>query len=110
MAASYIPATAAEAGGAAELAATRKHVKYSELEKRYIFVPVAVETLGPLNNEGLDFISELGRRLTLVAGDIRETGFLFQSLSVTVQRFNAVAIQGTMSKLPDVEERRHQHY
>jgi Reverse transcriptase (RNA-dependent DNA polymerase) len=110
VAASYIPATAAEAGGAAELAAKRKHVKYSELEKRYIFVPVAVETLGPLNNEGLDFISELGRRLTLVAGDIRETGFLFQSLSVTVQRFNAVAIQGTMSKLPDVEERRHQHY
>ena len=106
LAASYIPASASEAGGAAELAAKRKLVKYAELQTSYNFVPVAVETLGPINSEGLTFISELGRRLTAITGDIRETNFLYQSLSVTVQRFNAVAFQGTLSKLPDAAERR----
>ena len=44
VAASYITETAAAAGGAAEIAATRKHAKYSELERQYTVVPVAVET------------------------------------------------------------------
>src|SRR5688572_15537800 len=105
VAASYITGTAAEAGAATEIAAKRKHAKYTELQRRYIFIPVAVETLGPLNMEGFAFISELGRRLTTTTGDNRETRFLFQSLSVTVQRFKAVAFQGTMSKLPDGGER-----
>ena len=100
IAVSYISETALEAGGAAEKAATRKHTKYSDLQRIYTFVPVAVETLGPINREGLAFMSEIGRRLTRISGDTRETSFLFQSLSVTVQRFNAVAYQGTMSKLP----------
>ena len=100
VAASYIPDTATEAGGAAEKAAARKHAKYSDLQRRYTFVPFAVGTLGPINREGLAFMSEIGRRLTSISGDTRETNFLFQNLSVTVQRFNAVAYQGTMSKLP----------
>ena len=41
-----ITETAVAAGGAAEIAATRKHAKYSELERRYTVVPVAVETFG----------------------------------------------------------------
>src|SRR6218665_713662 len=63
VAASYIPETAAGAGGAAEIAATRKHAKYSELERRYTVVPVAVETFGPINREGLAFLTETGSRL-----------------------------------------------
>ena len=100
VAASYVHDTATEAGGAAEKAAARKHAKYSDLQRRYTFVPFAVETLGPINSEGLVFMSEIGRRLTSISGDTRETSFLFQSLSVTVQRFNSVAYQGTLSKLP----------
>src|SRR6218665_2057559 len=98
-AASYIPETAAAAGGAAEIAATRKHAKYSELERRYNVVPVAVETtFGPINKEGLAFLTETGSRLCRTTGDARETSLLFQSLSATIQRYNAVAFQGTMSK------------
>ena len=100
VATSYVADTAVEAGAAAEKAAVRKHAKYLDLQQRYNFVPLAVETLGPINREGLAFVSEIGRRLTRTSGDTRETSFLFQSLSVTVQRFNAVAYQGTMSKLP----------
>ena len=106
VAASYISETAAASGGAAEMAAARKHVKYSELEKRYTFVPIAIETFGPFNREGLDFLSETGRRLSITTGDTRETSFLFQGLSVMIQRFNAVAFQGTMSRLPGADERR----
>src|SRR6218665_735573 len=99
VAASYVEETAIEPGSAAEKAATRKHSKYAELERTYTVVPVAVETLGPINSEGLAFLTELGRRLSNASGDTREARFLFQSLSVTVQRYNAVAFQGTLSGL-----------
>src|SRR6218665_2538922 len=80
------PRKAAAAGGAAEIAAPRKHAKYKELEGRYRLVPIAVETFGPLNREGLDFLLETGSRLSTTTGDARETFFLFQSLSATIQR------------------------
>src|SRR6218665_994428 len=67
--------------------------------EHYTVVPVAVETLGPINSNGLAFLTELGRRLSNASGDTREARFLFQSLSVTVQRYNAVAFQGTLSGL-----------
>ena len=98
VAASYVAETAFEAGSAAK-AAPRKHSKYAELEITYTVVPIAVETLGPINSEGLAFKTGLGRRLSNSSGDTREARFLFQSLSVTVQRYNAVAFQGTLSGL-----------
>ena len=84
----YVHETAIEAGCAAEKAATRKHTKYLELERRDSLVPVAVEILGLINKEGLDFISEIGRQLSKACGDNRKTKFLFQSISVTIQRNN----------------------
>jgi len=57
-----------------------------------IFQPIAMETHGPLNASTLNFLSEVGRRLSSVSGDPRETSFLFQRLSVIVQRFNSVLI------------------
>ena len=68
------------------------------------FVPVAFEILGPINNSGIDFIKDLGKRLTLNTGDIRETAFLFKRLSTTIQRFNVVAFRGTFGE-PDTTER-----
>ena len=41
------------------------------------------------------FVAELVRRLSESTDDPRETAFLFQRLSVAVQRFNAVLIQKT---------------
>jgi len=40
-------------------------------------------------------LTELGRRLSASTGEPRETAFLFQRLSIAVQRFNAVLIQET---------------
>jgi len=40
---------------------------------------------------------ELGRRITAVTDDPRETGFLFQRLSVALQRGNAVSFRSTFT-------------
>ena len=68
----------------------------------YHFVPLAFETMGPLNAKGLAFLADLGRLLGQISGDPRETSFLFQRLSVVIQRFNAVAFHSTFV-LPDLE-------
>ena len=91
-ASSYIAASAREAGAAAELAASRKTAKYSSLATQYIFYPVAVETHGPLNEEARQLLSDLGRRASASSGDVREVSFLFQRISVVVQRFNSVLL------------------
>jgi len=63
--------------------------KYGQLARSYTFIPVAVETLEPISNAGLQFLSDLGRRISQVYNDHRESSFLFQRLSVLVQRFSA---------------------
>ena len=95
MAASHLSTTCTSAGAAANQAATLKQQKYAALASTHTFVPLAVETFGPWNSEGLSFISELGRRTTVVTGDPRETTFLFQRLSIAVQYGNAVSCAGT---------------
>ena len=64
-----------------------------------MFFPVAVETLGPLSDEAHSFLAEIGRRATLCTADPRETTFLYQRISVAIQRFNAVALP-TGSQFP----------
>ena len=89
---SYLHSTSHSADSAAETASNRKETKYSSLPSDYIFQPVAIETLGSLNASGLNFLSEVGRRLTSLSGDSRETSFLFQRLSMLIQRFNSALI------------------
>src|SRR5664279_1445929 len=95
LAESYMPTISLTPGGVAELAADRKIDKYSCLSHTYIFQPLAFETLGPINDSGQLFLNELGRRISLVSGDKREASFLFQRLSVAIQRFNAVAFRAS---------------
>ena len=89
---SYLHSTSRSAGSAAKAASVRKESKYSTLPADLIFQPIAMETHGPLNASSLNFLSEVGRRLSFVSGDSSETSFLFQRLSVIVQRFNSVLI------------------
>jgi len=87
---SYVSASAALAGAAAETAATRKSVKYADLPASYLFEPIAFETLGPMNLSALNLLNDLGCKISSVSGDDREGHFLFQRLSVILQRYNAV--------------------
>ena len=97
LAASYLPSTSITAGSAAEIAATRKELKYTAIATTRTFIPLAFETCGPICSSASAFLRELGRRLTLSTDDTRETMFLFQRLSVAIQRFNAVCFAGTFS-------------
>ena len=54
------------------------------------FVPIAMET--PMNKAAFHFLSELGRRISQKSDSHRDSAFIFQRLSMTVQRLNAVAV------------------
>jgi hypothetical protein len=94
-ASSYLSSSAVLAGSAAESAAARKVTKYAQLSARYDFLPIAMETLGSMCSTALSFLSDLGRRTSIVTSDARETSYLFQRLSIALQRFNAVCIYDT---------------
>ena len=76
--------------------------KIQELARGYEVVPVAIETMGPMNPDGADFINGIGRKCAQQTGDQPETSFLWQRLSITLQRFNAVCFRGSF-KLEDLE-------
>ena len=69
-----------------------KVTKYSAITATHDFQPIAFETLGPLNSSALAFLISLGRRLSAVTGDPREGVFLFQRLSVSLQRYSSIAL------------------
>jgi len=58
-----------------------------------LFISIAAATMGVINK---DFLCDLGRRITHSTDDHRETAFLFQRLSVLIQRYNAVAVLGRL--------------
>jgi len=81
-------ATAAHvAGSAAEGAA-----EYTDIETNYMFQPIAVESLGPINASGCAFLSKLARKLST------QSGFLFQRFSVLIQHFNTILLLDSFVK------------
>ena len=96
LAESYIDRAALDAGAAAEMAATRKEEKYVDLGARYIFQPIAVETLGVFNASARHLLDDLGRRISENTGEARETSLLYQRISILVQRFNAVLLHDSL--------------
>ena len=85
------------AGLVADQAADRKTAKYADLRAQYVFQPVSVENLGPFSSSTLDFLRDLGRRISHISGDDREVLFLFQRISVTIERFNSVLLHDSFS-------------
>ena len=51
-----------------------------------------MESHGPINRDALQFLSELGKRLVETTRDVQASSFLFQRISVVVQRFNSVLL------------------
>ena len=91
MADSYLRAALAGGGEVTKSAAARKIDKCSTLPSSYIFQPLAFENLEPIDVDTLSFLVDLGRRRSSgQSGDVMQTAFLFQRLSVTTQRLNSV--------------------
>jgi hypothetical protein len=59
------------------------------------FKGLAFETLGPWCKEAIDFINVIGNRLIAESGDSKSKKFLFEGISLAIQRGNAVSIRGT---------------
>ena len=50
------------------------------------------ESLGTVEEATSSFLAELDHRISALSGDSREISFLFQHVSVLVQRFNSVLL------------------
>ena len=68
-----------------------------------IFQLIAMENLGAFSSSSLEFLRELGCRLDDLSGEEREVCFLFQCLSVAIQRFHSVLLHnGFIDDIPDL--------
>ena len=47
--------------------------KYSALDRTHFFQPIAVESLGPMNIATYLFLAELGRKISEVSGNDRDS-------------------------------------
>jgi hypothetical protein len=85
----YVLKTSEVSGFAAEMACKRKHSKYSSIiSSNYIFKGLAFETLGPWYKETIDFINVIGDRLIAESGASKSKKFLFERISLAIQRGN----------------------
>ena len=78
---------------AAEKAAIYKTTKNVALAATDFFVPVAIETSCAWCPQSAEFIEDLERRITTITNESLETTYLYQRMSVTIQRGNAVAFR-----------------
>ena len=83
---SHINDISIQAGTAADSAAATKKAKYTDIANTHMFIPVAIEMGEPWNVEATELIQEIGRRITLVNGEPRETEYLFQRISIAIQK------------------------
>ena len=73
---SYVEDTATIEAAAADRAASSKTAKYTELSKTYHFTSIAIETFGSWKDLAIEFIAELGKMITAVTQEPRETQYL----------------------------------
>jgi hypothetical protein len=84
---SYVLKSSEVSGFAAEMACKRKRSKYSSIiSSNYVFKGLAFETLGPWCKEATQLIAE--------SGDSKSKKFLFERISLAIQRGNAARIRG----------------
>lgn len=89
----------------ANRAAKRKIEKYKAIiEQNYLFIPFAVETLGPWNDEAKIFVDDLGNKIRQTSGQPKSKLFLKQRISIAVQRGNAACVMGTFPSSMSMDE------
>ncbi|ODM94310.1 hypothetical protein Ocin01_12370 [Orchesella cincta] len=65
---------------------------------------VQVETLGPLSDEAKDLTNSIGSQLIQQTRDTRAKHYLFQRISLAIQRGNVISIMGTLPPSISMEE------
>jgi len=73
--------------------------QHAEHNDKSIIIIIII-TLGVFNASAIRLPNDLGRRISSISGDIRETSHLYQRVSMLVQRFNAVLLHDSLP-VPD---------
>ena len=92
---SHLPTTATNVGHAADKSAGSKTQKYQIILQTQLFSPITIETAGVWNSQAREFIKELVKRITTVIGEIKEISYIFQQVSVAIQRGNMLSFIGS---------------
>ena len=90
-------------GQMAEQAELRKIHKYRHLTD-FHFIPIGAETLGPFGPHAVQFLEDLGNKISQINGERRSKSFLFQSIGIAIQRGNASCVMGTTGSMGKLEE------
>ena len=103
-ASSYIQFSSNKAGSVAAQAEDKKKAKYTNLMSQFSFKPIGIETMGVVGPEGKSFISNIGSRLNLMTGNGKAASFLWQRISIAIQRGNVASIMGTLPRGHHLDE------
>lgn len=103
LAPSHLLKTSKVAGAAADVAELNKRNKYASLGESYIFLPFAVETMGPWGPAAKSLIKEISKRLTDLTRDQKAGTYLGQRISLAIQRGNVASFLGTLPTDSDLD-------
>ena len=101
---SYVKECSRVAGAAAEFREKVKNSYYKELEGDYCFFPIAVETFGSWGSESHKLVKEIGKKVMEETGEKRSSFYLFQNISIAIQRGNASCVLGTIPHSEGLDE------
>lgn len=106
LAPSYLSQSVKSPGAVAHLAAQRKVSKYINISEdpNYIFIPFAIETLGPWCTEAISFMNSIGSLIHQKTGDPKSKTYIIQRISVAIQRGNSASIMGSFNNSNKLEE------
>ena len=93
---SYLKNLSIEVGKVAFEAEKEKDKKYARLTDEFHFEPICVETMGKWGEKRHKFIKNVGRLIKERTKDKRSSSFLFQAISMEVQRGNCSSVLGTV--------------
>jgi NADH:ubiquinone oxidoreductase subunit F (NADH-binding) len=91
---SYVKKALTEVGSSAAGREDKKVEKYSNLLDNYHFVPVGIETCGTCSPQGIKQVKQIGKKIQDATGEKLSTLYLFQSISIAIQKGNAVCMMG----------------
>ena len=58
---------------------------------------MVIETARTWHHQAVELVKEIGKRATNITDDERETCYLFQQMSIALQRGNVVSFQSTFT-------------
>ena len=90
----YVKKAAKDVGSAATGRKDKKVDKYSNFSDHYHFMPVGIETYGAYGPQGIKPVKQIGKKIQNATGEKVSTFYLFQSISMAIQRGNAQCVMG----------------